>query len=68
VLSERGWVQDANRLMDALKHCSNMLGELRTGLLSPKYYYELCMHTERETRTDTTPHSTVPRSLPFFLP
>jgi len=28
--------------MDALKHCSNMLSELRTGLLSPKYYYELC--------------------------
>jgi len=28
--------------MDALKHCSNMLSELRTGMLSPKYYYELC--------------------------
>jgi len=30
--------------MDALKHCSNMLSELRTGMLSPKYYYELCTH------------------------
>lgn len=28
--------------MDGLKHCSNMLAELRTSLLSPKYYYELC--------------------------
>ena len=28
--------------MDALKHASNMLGELRTSMLSPKSYYELC--------------------------
>lgn len=34
---------DKNRLMDALKCASNMLGELRTSLLSPKNYYELCM-------------------------
>lgn len=33
---------DKNRLMDALKCASNMLGELRTSLLSPKSYYELC--------------------------
>lgn len=33
---------DKNRLMDALKCASNMLGELRTSLLSPKNYYELC--------------------------
>ena len=37
-----GGTQDNGRLMDALKHCSNMLSELRTGMLSPKYYYELC--------------------------
>ncbi|GAN08324.1 vacuolar protein sorting-associated protein 35 [Mucor ambiguus] len=32
---------DKHRLMDGIKHCSNMLGELRTSLLSPKNYYEL---------------------------
>eukprot|EP01121_Diplochlamys_sp_Union-15-3_P020211 TRINITY_DN7824_c0_g1_i7.p1 TRINITY_DN7824_c0_g1~~TRINITY_DN7824_c0_g1_i7.p1 ORF type:complete len:515 (-),score=74.11 TRINITY_DN7824_c0_g1_i7:830-2374(-) len=32
---------DNNKLMEALKHASNMVCELRTGLLSPKYYYEL---------------------------
>ncbi|OAD09220.1 hypothetical protein MUCCIDRAFT_116679, partial [Mucor lusitanicus CBS 277.49] len=32
---------DKQRLMDGIKHCSNMLGELRTSLLSPKSYYEL---------------------------
>ena len=43
-----GVLQDNGRLMDALKHCSNMLSELRTGMLSPKYYYELCKDaTER---------------------
>lgn len=31
--------------MDALKHASNMLGELRTSMLSPKSYYELCILT-----------------------
>lgn len=36
-------VQDKNKLMDALKHASNMLGELRTSMLSPKSYYELCI-------------------------
>lgn len=34
--------QDNNRLMDGLKHCSNMLAELRTSALTPKNYYELC--------------------------
>lgn len=34
---------DKNKLMEALKHASNMLGELRTSLLSPKQYYELFM-------------------------
>lgn len=33
---------DKNRLMDALKLASTMLSELRTSLLSPKSYYELC--------------------------
>jgi hypothetical protein len=28
--------------MDGLKHCSNMLAELRTSALTPKNYYELC--------------------------
>ncbi|XP_023678494.2 vacuolar protein sorting-associated protein 35-like [Paramormyrops kingsleyae] len=34
---------DKNKLMDALKHASNTLGELRTSMLSPKSYYELYM-------------------------
>ena len=29
--------------MDGLKHASNMLNELRTSMLSPKNYYELCI-------------------------
>lgn len=41
---------DNGKLMDALKHCSNMLGELRTGMLSPKYYYELYVHIFDELR------------------
>ncbi|CAI9715681.1 sorting-associated 35-like [Octopus vulgaris] len=32
---------DKGKLMEGLKHASNMLGELRTSLLSPKTYYEL---------------------------
>lgn len=32
---------DGGKLMDALKHASNMISELRTSLLSPKHYYEL---------------------------
>lgn len=34
---------DKNKLMEALKHASTMIGELRTSLLSPKNYYELCI-------------------------
>ena len=34
---------DHSKLMEALKHASTMLGELRTSLLSPKSYYELCI-------------------------
>lgn len=33
---------DKGALMDALKHASQMLSELRTGALTPKYYYRLC--------------------------
>jgi vacuolar protein sorting-associated protein 35 len=36
-------LQDKGKLMDGLKHASNMLSELRTSLLSPKSYYELCI-------------------------
>ncbi len=32
---------DGGKLMDALKHASNFLSELRTSLLSPPAYYEL---------------------------
>lgn len=34
---------DKGKLMDALKQASIMLSELRTSLLSPKSYYELCI-------------------------
>lgn len=34
---------DENNLLQALKHCSNFLNELRTNQLSPKQYYELYM-------------------------
>lgn len=34
---------DGTNLKLALKHASNMIGELRTSLLSPKTYYELYM-------------------------
>ena len=29
--------------MDALRHASNMIGELRTGVLTPQNYYSLYM-------------------------
>jgi len=41
---------DKSKLMDGLKHASNMLGELRTSLLSPKSYYELYMAISDELR------------------
>jgi Vacuolar protein sorting-associated protein 35 len=30
------------QILDALKHASMMLAELRTSSLGPKHYYELC--------------------------
>jgi vacuolar protein sorting-associated protein 35 len=33
---------DNNNLREALKHASTMLCELRTSLLSPRNYYNLC--------------------------
>jgi vacuolar protein sorting-associated protein 35 len=42
---------DKRKLMDALKHASTMLGELRTSLLSPKSYYELCKLFELEKKS-----------------
>ncbi|KAI8929302.1 vacuolar protein sorting-associated protein 35 [Entophlyctis helioformis] len=41
---------DASKLMDALKHASTMLSELRTSSLTPKYYYELYMAIFDELR------------------
>ncbi|XP_071784980.1 vacuolar protein sorting-associated protein 35-like [Asterias amurensis] len=41
---------DKGKLMDGLKHASNMLGELRTSMLSPKSYYELYMQVCDELR------------------
>ncbi len=32
--------------MDGLKHASQMLAELRSGELSPKYYYRLCTDSD----------------------
>ncbi|XP_064640905.1 vacuolar protein sorting-associated protein 35-like [Lineus longissimus] len=41
---------DKGKLMDGLKHASNMLSELRTSMLSPKSYYELYMAISDELR------------------
>lgn len=41
---------DKGKLMEALKHASNMLSELRTSLLSPKAYYELYMAVTDQLR------------------
>lgn len=41
---------DKNRLMEAMRCASTMLGELRTSLLSPKSYYELYMAITDELR------------------
>lgn len=35
---------DKERMMDSIKCASTMLSELRTSLLSPKSYYELCKY------------------------
>ncbi|TPX35519.1 hypothetical protein SmJEL517_g02033 [Synchytrium microbalum] len=45
---------DNNKLMDALKHTSTMLSELRTSSLTPKNYYELYMAIFDELRHLTT--------------
>lgn len=37
----RKCLESKGKLMDALKHASTFLTELRTSLLSPKQYYEL---------------------------
>ena len=42
-------LQDSSQLMDALKHASTMLLELRTALLTPRNYYELCILAEELT-------------------
>ena len=41
---------DHSKLMEALKHASNMIGQLRTGLLTPKHYYELYIATFDQLR------------------
>ncbi|XP_021696033.1 vacuolar protein sorting-associated protein 35 isoform X2 [Aedes aegypti] len=41
---------DKQRLMEAMRCASSMLGELRTSLLSPKSYYELYMAITDELR------------------
>eukprot|EP01094_Clydonella_sp_ATCC50884_P006271 TRINITY_DN1533_c0_g1_i1.p1 TRINITY_DN1533_c0_g1~~TRINITY_DN1533_c0_g1_i1.p1 ORF type:complete len:793 (+),score=389.42 TRINITY_DN1533_c0_g1_i1:139-2517(+) len=41
---------DSGKLMDALKHASNMIGQLRTSLLSPKNYYVLYIAAFDELR------------------
>src|SRR5689334_15487732 len=33
---------DRNELMNGLRHASLMLSELRTAVLTPKFYYRLC--------------------------
>jgi vacuolar protein sorting-associated protein 35 len=36
-------------IMEGLKHAPNMLDELRTSLLSPKNYSELCMKNNNKS-------------------
>uniref|UniRef100_A0AC34RSB6 Uncharacterized protein n=1 Tax=Panagrolaimus sp. JU765 TaxID=591449 RepID=A0AC34RSB6_9BILA len=33
---------DKNQYVEAFKHASTMLAELRTSVLAPKFYYRLC--------------------------
>ena len=42
--------QDESNLREALKHCTSMLGELRTSALSPQRYYALYMTGTDELR------------------
>ena len=37
-------------MRQALRHCSSMLGELRTSQLAPQKYYDLYMTTFEELR------------------
>uniref|UniRef100_A0A915CXI2 Vacuolar protein sorting-associated protein 35 n=1 Tax=Ditylenchus dipsaci TaxID=166011 RepID=A0A915CXI2_9BILA len=39
---------DRNELMDGLKHAASMLSELRTAVLSPKFYYRLYIDVTNE--------------------
>lgn len=48
--------------MDGLKHASTMLSELRTSLLSPKFYYQLCAQLYF-----CLAHDCVPLVLPLFI-
>jgi len=41
---------DGGKLMDALKHASNMICQLRTSSLSPKNYYALYIFTSEQLR------------------
>lgn len=41
---------DSDSLNTALEHATDMLRELRTNVLSPKYYYELYMKVLEELR------------------
>ncbi|KAJ3109779.1 Vacuolar protein sorting-associated protein 35 [Phlyctochytrium planicorne] len=45
---------DNTKLMDALKHCSTLLAELKTSSLTPKNYYELYMAIFDELQHLTT--------------
>jgi hypothetical protein len=38
---------DKLQILDALKHASMMLAELRSSSLGPKHYYELCISPNR---------------------
>lgn len=33
---------DKHKILDALRHATNMLNELKANSLSPKFYYRLC--------------------------
>jgi hypothetical protein len=58
-------VQDNKKLMEALKHASTMICELRTSLLSPKNYYELCK-PPRPQAPNSSPRGDRSRNIFFF--
>ena len=46
---------DNNKIMDAINHASLMVSELRTSLLNPQEYYQLCLFNVKKISPRKTP-------------